>query len=221
MLLDTGQRFRGHTKFCRVYHAKNQIQLCDCVLHHVSAHGLMSLVAPSSLKQHTKLTSTDKIIWDAAYSEEFDGLSSLPSWEIINEDQFCRLSQGMKALPTMAIATIKYDEHNRRKHAKYHIVVLGHLDYHNWSKESTAAPVMSQLEPRILTSLSIYNKRVLKNCDIKQAFFNPLCRMMKSISSNNFKAVLVLVLVLIGDLFVHCMVYVELKNYGMINYVLT
>jgi hypothetical protein len=56
------------------------------------------------------------------------------------------------------------------KHAKYRLVVLGNLDYHTWSKESTAAPVMSQLELRLLTSLAVYNRRVLKNCDVKQAF---------------------------------------------------
>jgi hypothetical protein len=43
----------------------------------------------------------------------------------------------------MAISTIKYDEHNQSKRAKYCIVVLGNLDYHNWSKKSTAAPDMS------------------------------------------------------------------------------
>jgi len=48
--------------------------------------------------------------------------------------------------------------------------VLGNLDYHNWSKESTAAPVMSQLELRLLTSLEIFHKRTLKNCDVKQVF---------------------------------------------------
>lgn len=35
----------------------------------------------------------------------------------------------------MTIATIKYG-----------IVVLGNLDHHDWSKEATIAPVMSQLE---------------------------------------------------------------------------
>jgi hypothetical protein len=54
--------------------------------------------------------------------------------------------------------------------------------------------VMSQLELRILTSLAEYNKRVLKNFDIKQAF----------VQSNLFLlillwVVLVLVLVPIGD----------------------
>jgi len=70
----------------------------------------------------------------------------------------------------MAIATIKCDEHNRPKRAKYHLVVLGNLDYHTWLKEDTAAPDLSQLELRLLFSLVISNKRVLKNCDIKQAF---------------------------------------------------
>jgi hypothetical protein len=70
----------------------------------------------------------------------------------------------------MAIATIKYDEHNKPKRAKYRLVVLGNQDYHTWSREDNAAPVLSQLELRLLTSLAVYNKRVLKNCDIKQAF---------------------------------------------------
>jgi hypothetical protein len=70
----------------------------------------------------------------------------------------------------MAISTIKYDAFNKPKRAQYRIVVLGNLDYHQWSKESIAAPVMSQLELRLLTSLAVYHKRTLKNCDVKQAF---------------------------------------------------
>jgi hypothetical protein len=125
------------------------------------------LLAPTSLKAHNKLNSTDKEIWDTAYDEEFDGLSSLPTWEIISEDKFRQLYKNVKILPSMAIATIKYDAHNKPKRAKYRIVNLGNHDYH---KESTAAPVKSQLELRVLTSLAVYNRRVLKNCDIKQAF---------------------------------------------------
>jgi hypothetical protein len=70
----------------------------------------------------------------------------------------------------MAIATIKFDEFNKPKQAKYRLVVLGNLDYHDWSKADTAAPVLSQLELRLLISLALHNKRVLKNCDVKQAF---------------------------------------------------
>ena len=116
------------------------------------------------------MSSTDKAIWDEAYCEEYDGLSSIPTWEVLSEDQFKLLSKGRKALPSMAISTIKYDANNKPKRAKYRIVVLGNLDYHNWSKESTAAPVMTQLELRLLTSMAVYHKRTLKNCDVKQAF---------------------------------------------------
>jgi hypothetical protein len=169
-LLENANLFRGYAKFKRVYQARSQVQLKTCVLRHVSAHGLTSLLAPSSLKQLSKLNSHDQSIWQAAYDEEYDGLSSLPTWEVLTEDQFKQMSKGLKPLPTTAIATIKYDEHNRPKRAKYRLVVLGNHDPHCWSKEATAAPVLSQLELRILTSLAVYNRRVLKNCDIKQAF---------------------------------------------------
>jgi hypothetical protein len=169
-LVDTGQLFRGHTKFKRVYNTRSQVQLRTSILRHVSAHGLTSLVAPSSLKAHSTMSPSDKIIWDDAYFEEFDGLSSLPTWEVLTEKQFKELSNGVKALPSMAIATIKYDAFNRPRRAKYCIVVLGNHDNHTWSKDSTAAPVMSQLDLRLFTSLAVSHRRDLKNCDIKQAF---------------------------------------------------
>jgi hypothetical protein len=161
-LLDTGQLFRGHAKFARVYQARHQVQLRDSLLRHVLAHGLESLITPASLKHHSTLSPQDKLIWDAAYDEEYDGLAGIPTWEVISEQQLRQLSKGIKSLPSMAISMIKYDEHNPKK-TKYRIVVLGNLDYHQWSKEATAAPVMSQLELRLLTSLAVYNKCTLKN----------------------------------------------------------
>jgi hypothetical protein len=116
------------------------------------------------------MNPTDKAICEDAYSEEYDGLTSLPTWEVLTEQQFKQLSKGIKALPSMAIATIKYDANNKPKHAKYCILVLGNHDYHTWSKDATTAPVMSQLELCLLTSLAIFHKRGLKNCDVKQAF---------------------------------------------------
>jgi hypothetical protein len=35
-----------------------------------------------------------KIVWDTAYDEEYDGLESLPTWEVITEDQYKQLSKG-------------------------------------------------------------------------------------------------------------------------------
>jgi hypothetical protein len=130
ILLDSGQLFRGHAKFRNVYDTRSQLSLRGSVLRHVSARGLHSLLAPSSLKAHSKLSPSDKQIWDDAYNEEYDGLCSLPSWEVITEEQYHKLSKGRRALPTMAVSTIKYDAHNKPKRAKNRIVVLGNLDYH-------------------------------------------------------------------------------------------
>jgi len=172
-LLDTGQLFRGHTKFKNVYNARNQVVLQDCVLRHILAYGFKSLIPPTSPKQHTKLDPNDKAVWDSTYDEEYDGLSSLPTWEVVSEGTYRKMSKGAKALPTMALATIKYDSENRPKRAKYRIVyrivVLGNLDYHNWTKASTATPVLSQVELRLLTALTVHHKCILKNCDMKQA----------------------------------------------------
>jgi hypothetical protein len=70
------------------------------------------LVAPSSLKSHLSMNTNDKNIWDDTYGEEYEGLASLPTWEVLTEKQFKSLSKGVKALPSMAIATIKYDAFN-------------------------------------------------------------------------------------------------------------
>jgi len=168
--LDSGQIFRGHAKFQRVYQTQNQLQLRTAVLHHVSAHGLQQLIAPASLKNLKKLSAQDQTIWQEAYDEEYDGLSSIPTWEVVTEEEFKALKKSVKPLPSMAIAMIKYDCNNKPKCAKYWIVVLGNCDYHVWSKESTAAPVLSQLELRLLTSLAVFHEKTLKNCDVKQAF---------------------------------------------------
>ena len=68
------QLFKGHAKFKNVYDTRTQLGLPDCV-------------------------ST----WDAAYDEEYDGLDSLPTWEVISETRYRQLSKGRRALPTMAI----------------------------------------------------------------------------------------------------------------------
>jgi hypothetical protein len=54
--------------------------------------------------------------------------------------------------------------------AKYRIVALGNLDPHNWSKEDCFAPVMSQLELRLLTALAVQKKCIPKTADFVQAF---------------------------------------------------
>jgi len=40
------------------------------------------------LKAIPSMTPADQTFWYAAYNEEYDGLSLLPTWEVITEDQF-------------------------------------------------------------------------------------------------------------------------------------
>jgi hypothetical protein len=61
-LMDTAQLFNGHAKFKNVYAGRTQLRLRDCVLRHVSAHGLKSLIAPTSLKHHAKMSFKSVIV---------------------------------------------------------------------------------------------------------------------------------------------------------------
>ena len=74
------------------------------------------------------------------------------------------------ALPTMALSTIKKDENGQPKRCKYRIVVLGHLDNHNWSKTDCFAPVLSQPELRLLVDIAAGQKCIPKTGDVSQAF---------------------------------------------------
>jgi hypothetical protein len=51
----------GHDEFKNIYDARSQLSLHDCVLCHVSAHGLKPFVGPSSLKLHHELNQYGRI----------------------------------------------------------------------------------------------------------------------------------------------------------------
>ena len=117
------------------------------------------------------MSPQDKVIWDAAYQEEIQGLKSRHIWDTISEADFQKLRPKVKALlPSMAISTIKYDADGLPKRAKYRIVALGNLDRVHWNKGDVYAPVLSMIELRLLTSLAVRNKCILKSGDVKQAF---------------------------------------------------
>ena len=95
----------------------------------------------------------------------------IDTWETMTEEDY-QQSKHMfgKLMPTMAILTIKYDGDGKPDRAKYRIVALGNLDSHSWTKDECYAPVLSQMELRLLTSLAVRSKTFLKSGDIKQAF---------------------------------------------------
>ena len=64
-----------------------------------------------------------------AYNEEYDGLQNLPARTHITEEEYNALRHQLgRILPTMALSTIKHDEHGNPKRYKWRIVALGNLD---------------------------------------------------------------------------------------------
>ena len=110
------------------------------------------------------------------YAEEKNGLANLPAWQCITEAEYNKIKTPQtKILPSMAISTIKFDKEGLPKHVKYCIVALGNLDPNTLTKIAANESIMLLLELQFLASLSVKNKPVLKNGDVKQAFFRPCC----------------------------------------------
>ena len=92
---------------CRVQSTSNT--LASLIINgKVSARDLQSMDAPTLLK-HYKLSQNDKMIWDAAYKAEYDGLVNIQTWELLSEEEYQVLKRMGKGgiMPTMAITTIK------------------------------------------------------------------------------------------------------------------
>jgi hypothetical protein len=143
----------------------NLIVLCK-----VTAKNLRKMEATTLLKHH-KLHPEDKLTWDAAYQAEYDGLCNIDTWEEISEEDYNASKHIFRnLLPTMAISTIKYDGNRNPDRAKYRIVALGNLDPNNWTKNDCYAPVLSQMELRLLTALAVRHKCIPKTGDVSQAF---------------------------------------------------
>ena len=92
-------------------------------------------------------------------------------WEYITENEYKVLQKTVgRALPSMAIATIKRDENGNPTRAKYRLVVLGNLNPNHWSKGDCYAPVMSQLEFCLLIAISCRLRCPIYTGDFTQAF---------------------------------------------------
>ena len=139
---------------------------------HVSAASLVNSEAPISLLKHSKLHPKDKMIWDRAYAEEYNGLVTLDTWEEISEEEATQLQKhkNAKILPTMTVSVIKKDKHGNPIRAKYCIVALGNLDPFSWEKHDCFAPVLSQHDLRLLINHAVHLQCIPKSGDVSQAF---------------------------------------------------
>ena len=105
---------------------------------------------------------SDRETWDSSYREEYEGLAHCNTYKIISQEEYKRLKHKVKGiLPTMAIATIKKDGEGNPVRAKYRIIALGNMDPHPWSKQDCFAPVLSQMELRLLISIAVKLKHYL------------------------------------------------------------
>lgn len=62
------------------------------------------------------------------------------------------------------------DENGNPDCAKYHIVVLGNLDPHDWSNRDCFAPVLSSFDLRLQIAIAVQNCIIPKTGDVSQAF---------------------------------------------------
>ena len=83
-LIDNLQLFQGHPHFKTIKTMQLSNNIGAALARHISAKKLTSSDVPSLLNHHS-LTQTDRVIWDAAYKEEYDGLTHLPAWVTITE----------------------------------------------------------------------------------------------------------------------------------------
>ena len=176
-MIHNSKLFKGwvnsrHAEMARQVRITSNVLSQFITARHVSARDLVKMETPLSLLQHKKLHPHDKKIWDDSYAEEYRGLQSLDTWEVINEDQYKLLKKHNKArlLPTMAISVIKKDGDGNPQRAKYRIVVLGNMDPYGWEKHDCFAPVLAQFELRVLLHLAVEKGCIPKQGDVSQAF---------------------------------------------------
>ena len=114
------QLFKGHPAYKKIEKLLQSRYIGSIIANHVCVKCLSTHDVPT-LIQHKLLKPGDRKIWF--------GLKDLPCWITITNEQYKALKPKIgKALPTMAISTIKFDENGQPKRAKYRIVVLGNLD---------------------------------------------------------------------------------------------
>ena len=81
---------KGHIPFSKLALQRQTHGLTTVVARHISACNL-HILNPPTLINHRKLHPDDKQLWYAAYSEEYDGLQSNPTWITLDQSQFDKI----------------------------------------------------------------------------------------------------------------------------------
>ena len=169
---EIAQSMVNNKKLFNGWKNKNMVITACIIARHVSATGLSSLQEPTLYKHHN-LPPADKLIWDRSYTEEYNGLMNLDTWDMgsYNGRRVQSVTTTVqKSVTEMAISTIKKDGDGTPDQIKYRIVALRNLNPHNWTKSDCFAPVLSQSDLCLLTAIATGKGRKVKSCDVSQAF---------------------------------------------------
>lgn len=164
LLVDDGSLLPG-------WHAQNSTLLRGSASR-VSATTLVDPHAPGSMRVALHNDNPDNLIWRASYDEEYNGLTSNATFDVITEEEYIALCRrtGFKAIPSMVVFTVKKDSLGRPLRAKSRIVVLGNKDPAQWTKADCYAPVASIPVVRLFTALVVSKRSTLKQGECKNAF---------------------------------------------------
>jgi len=79
---------------------------------HISATNLSSHIPPGSLSKALYSRSPDRDIWLESYKEEYDGLVSNNTFDVIDESEYKQLchQHNIKAMPSMCFFTGKKNQ---------------------------------------------------------------------------------------------------------------
>jgi hypothetical protein len=78
---------------------------------HVLAYTLHSAIPPGSVIKALPSNNPDKTIWYESYKEEYDGLVSNDTFDIISEEEYQCLQwiHGIRAIPSMCTFVVKHN----------------------------------------------------------------------------------------------------------------
>lgn len=112
-------------------------------------------------------SNPDRAIWFDSYSEEYNENKECDVYETIFAKQYQKLRPfSGPAIPSMCLLTIKYKDGYPHR-VKSRIVVLGNREQRQWTKSQRYSPTLTQTQLRCLVALTIQNKCVLRQGDIK------------------------------------------------------
>ena len=111
-------------------------------------------------------------IWVDLYQEEYKGLTSKYTFNIISAEEYHTIcsTTAKTAIPSMGILSVKKEAAGHPTRVKNQIIVLGNKDPTTWTKADWYTPIVALPIIHLLTALAIQHCTTLKWGDCKNTF---------------------------------------------------